>query len=237
MIAAAIGFGLAKTEVLDAYLPSGASAKDVQIEALKSAQAQLLDQLEQTTSQLNALRIPDLDPLAKRIDALEANANSATETSVDLAPVEAALSDLQSKLAALEARPVTASVSAEVTQAFEAEIARLQNNVTTQRAEVEAMFEKARALEEASTAAAKTASAQTILARLRAALDAGQPFAGMVDELSALGVDVPAALTARAADGVLPLAALTEGFAPAARDALAAVRSPRILAATVLLTM
>nr|WP_251363717.1 mitofilin family membrane protein [Epibacterium ulvae] len=46
----------------------------------------------------------------------------------------------------------------------------------------------------------------------------------MIEELSALGVDVPADLADRAADGVLTLSALTEGFAPSARDALATVR-------------
>ncbi|MEP6289883.1 MAG: hypothetical protein ABJ079_08235, partial [Marinomonas sp.] len=112
----------------------------------------------------------------------------------------------------------------EATAAFEAEMAKLQESFAQQRSDVEAMFQEARALEEASAAAAKIASAQTVLARLRAALDAGQPFGGMIQELSALGIDVPADLADRSADGVLTLSALTEGFAPSARQALATVR-------------
>ncbi|MQQ08172.1 hypothetical protein GFB49_06895 [Epibacterium sp. SM1979] len=221
IIAAGLGFGLAQTEVLDPYFGKGGA----EIESLTAAQSDLGQKLTDVTTRLDALVIPDLDPLAVRVDALEGFANDLPQQpSVDLSAIETKLADLQSQIAALQARPVTEGASAEATAAFEAEIAKLQDSFSKQREEVEAMFDQARALEQASAEAAKIASAQTVLARLRAAVDAGQPFGGMTSELSDLGVDVPQALLDRGTDGVSTLAALTESFAPAARAALAAVR-------------
>ncbi len=222
-VAAAIGFGLAKTDVLDGFLPIG--SEGAELEAMKTTQSSLETALAALNDKVGALQIPNLDPLANRVDALEAFANdNPVQSAVDLTPLETKLADLETQLSALAARPVTGGASPEAIAAFDAEIAKLQDSFTAQRAEVEAMFAEAQALEAASAAAAKIASAQTVIARLRAAVDAGQPFASHLEELTTLGISVPADLSARAADGVLPLAALREGFVPAARDALSAER-------------
>ncbi|KIC06787.1 hypothetical protein RA19_25225, partial [Leisingera sp. ANG-M1] len=86
------------------------------------------------------------------------------------------------------------------------------------------MLADAQAMDAASTEAARIASAQTQLALLRSALDSGNSYAANAQELSGLGVALPAALSGPAESGVATLSALRDGFAPAARDALASAR-------------
>ena len=59
------------------------------------------------------------------------------------------------------------------------------------------MLAEAQAMDAASAEAARIASAQTQLAQLRSALDSGNSYAASVQELTALGVEVPAALSGR----------------------------------------
>ncbi|MGE4327554.1 MAG: COG4223 family protein, partial [Pseudodonghicola sp.] len=73
--------------------------------------------------------------------------------------------------------------------------------------------------------AAQLAANRTALAELRAALDSGAGYENLLTELRSGGVTIPDALAATAKDGVVTLAALRDGFAPAARDALAAARA------------
>jgi hypothetical protein len=138
--------------------------------------------------------------------------------------LEGQLAPLATRLTDLEKRPISEGVSEQAVAAYEAELARLQESLKAQRAEVEQMVADARELDAASKEAARIASAQTVLTQLKAALNNGQGIGAALAELQGLGVTAPDDLSA-AADGVATLPSLIADFAPAARNALAASRS------------
>ena len=162
---------------------------------------------------MNALT-SQIDPVASELDALKASVDG----------LAGKIDPLTSRLADLESGALTQGASPETTAAFEAELKKLQESLTAQRAEVEKMVADAQALEAKAAAEARAATNAAILSRLHGQLDAGQPFADLVAELQAGGLDVPDALTSSAANGVPTVAALQESFTPAARVALAAAR-------------
>lgn len=241
VVAAGLGFAAGQTGLLDSVLPDGMKS-DGNAELIAALDAKLAaqsDALAALKAQLQATPDPDTAP----IDALTAQIADITGqtgalgdavTALDgrVADVLAQIEPLDTRLTAVEKQPVAGAVSEGVIEAYEREITKMQEAVATQRSEVEALIAETRAMEadarqmEANAAeASKQAANRITLARIRADLDSGAPFAPLISDLSNNGVDVPAALAAAAEEGTVTMAALRDTFPEAARDALAAARA------------
>lgn len=96
------------------------------------------------------------------------------------------------------------------------------------RSEIEAVQQSAGALQSETQSALETAAAQGALARLSTALEAGTPYATILDEIGGLGVEIDPTLMESADTGVPTLLSLQRGFPAAARDGLAAARKENI---------
>ncbi|MBP1805115.1 COG4223 family protein [Rubellimicrobium aerolatum] len=124
-----------------------------------------------------------------------------------LSGTEAAVTELRAGLDDLDAR----LGAAESASAAAVEEARAASAAATE-------------LETRATTAQARTRAATALAAAQAALDAGEPLEPALGQLRAAGVEVPEALSARAAEGVPTLAALRDDFPEAARAALSVAR-------------
>lgn len=187
-----------------------------------------------------------LDAQAEDIAGLEARITDLAETppDVDLSAIEAAQADmasqlsdlrdtigaLQDRVGTLEDRPVLTGDAAADTESVIAALDGVQARLAEQEAENQAMAEDMRRIAEetqASIAAAEdraqasltAARAQVTISRVRAALAAGVPFAGVLADLPE-GVEVPADLAQAADTGVPRLSQLQARFPAAAREAL-----------------
>ena len=225
VVAALIGFVAGKGGVLDNFLPPSWRDSSVDIAPLRTAQAELQSQVTDLRGSVAEIEIPDLGPLTTRLKDLEEAQSQFNQPSSDTSEELAqALQRLTDRVAALEARPITEGAPADAVEAFEAELQRVRESLSTQQAEVERMVSEAQEMERASAEAARIAAAQSVVSRLRSALDAGAPYADLLSELRSLGVEAPEAITSAADTGVATLTGLRDGFAPAARAALAAAR-------------
>ncbi|WP_315901569.1 hypothetical protein [Salipiger bermudensis] len=217
VIAAVLGFGA--SSLASGGWPFGSNAE---LESFRTDTAAALD--EQTT----------------RIDALAAEVQTATDTAngIDLSALEAAVEALRAdldaasgsydalagRIDAIERRPVEESVSPEAMAAYENELNLLRDAIAQQRLEVEQMTQQALEAESNAETQAALSKARAALSEVYAALGAGAPYAEQVTTIEANGVAVPAGLAGPAGDGVPTLAALTEDYPPAAREALSEAR-------------
>ena len=230
VLAAALGFVAARTEILDPVLPAAlkSGTGKAAISALQADVAANTAGLKALQGSVSGLDIPDLAPLTAKLDGLTGQV-SGSEGALDalkseMADLSGRITELDNRLTELEKRPLTQGAAPEAVAAYERELAAMQQALAAQRAEVEKMVAEARATEAQAAEAAQLAANRTALARLRGALDAGAPFADILTELRDGGVTLPDAL-ASAAEGVATLAVLRDGFPPAAREALAAARA------------
>lgn len=172
------------------------------------------------------------DPEA-RITAMESELTARIEAlSEDIAALSSALDVLEGRVGQVEVRPpvmegdaaaVTAEIVAEMRAALDAQRAETERLIGETRARIAAAEAEATELQDAAAAAARATVARAAFSRLAAALDAGGPFAGALQDLSRVSdAPVPPALLASAETGVPTLAALRTGFPAAAREALAA---------------
>ena len=213
--------------MLNSVLPASFQKPAVDLTPLETTQASLKEDVAALQNWQAENQGPDLGPLETRLTALETAADDADARLNLLSGAQdltEQLADLSARVDALEARPLTEGASADAVAAFEAQLAKVRENLSAQQDEVKAMVAEAQAMEQASAEAARIASAQGVASRLIAALDAGKPFGPLLDELSALKVDAPAELAGTADAGVATQAALRDGFAPAARAALSEAR-------------
>ncbi len=227
IVAAVVGFIAGKGDVLDDFLPPSMRDASVDVEPLKSAQAELDSELARLRSTVAEINVPDLQPLLDRIAAVETEMESAAtdqESDPVGAELEQTLRTLVQRVDALEARPITEGASSEAVAAFEAELQRVRDSLTEQQADVERMVAEAQEMERVSAEAARIAAAQSVVSRLRSALDSGVSYSDLVEELTRLQVTVPDEIKSAADTGVATLSGLQDGFAPAARAALAAAR-------------
>lgn len=175
----------------------------------------------------------DLSAQQERLVALE-SAEPAPIPTVDLSPIEGKLADLETRLKALEDRPVVVApegvdvdaVASAAAAAYAKELEGLRASVESQRGEIQDLLDNAKTVEQATSDAATLASAQTALAKIVSALDAGQPFPQALADLEALDVgEVDPALGSVAADGAATLSMLQTEFPEQARTALAVARA------------
>lgn len=176
----------------------------------------------------------DLDSQQERIAALEQAESPAAD--VDLTPlqdemagIETHIATLEDRVGALEERPVIAApegVDPDAAAAYAAELEALRADAQTQRAEIEALINNARTVEEATADAARSARGQAAIANIVSAIDAGQPFSEAVETLRELDLgELDPALTGPAENGLTTLSVLQAEFPDLAREALAAARA------------
>lgn len=187
---------------------------------------------DDATAQLRS----DLEAQQERLAVLEAVEPPAPVEipEVDLAPLETQLGELDVRLKALEDRPAIVApegvdvdaVAASAAAAYAAELEGLRGSVESQRAEIQALLDNAKSVEEATADAAKAAGVQAAVAKIVSALDAGQPFPDALAELKALDAgEIDPALDAVAVDGAATLSFLQAEFPAQARAALATARA------------
>ena len=168
--------------------------------------AQLADLKSGTQDQIAAVQSAQ-DSLKSDIETQVA----ASDPKSVIQPLQDQLSNFESRLTELEARPVAeAVVSPEATAAYERQLAEMQDLLTGEIARLEAAKAQSVAEEKAATVA-------TQKARLQRLVDAGDPFASVLGEL---GENAPAALTEAAQDGIASVTELQDTYPEAARAAL-----------------
>lgn len=221
--AAILGFVAGRADLIDPLLPPSWRSADnsAAIAALETDLSKQSQSVADLGNQVNSLEIPDMSPVRAAIEDLSSRtAPIGTQVNALGEKVDA----FEARLNEIEKRPMSEGVSQGAIEAYERELARLQETVATQRTEVEALIESARSKEANANEAARLAAAQTAVARLRASLDDGVPFAVAAQDLATLGVSMPDPLPSVKDEGVATLAALQSSFPPAARTALATVR-------------
>ncbi|MGI3164142.1 hypothetical protein [Pseudooceanicola sp. 200-1SW] len=211
VVAAGIGFGAA----MIAFPP-------VDTTALEQAQRDQAAAIEDMQAQLDAG--PDLSALSDVTTGLSDMETSFAALQSSLDSARADLDALTARVDALEKQPLSESVSDAAIAAYEDELARLQQAMEDQRAEIEGMVNDSQQMRADAAATARDTQIRAALVRLNGALDQGEPFEAPLKTLAELGLEVPAPLEASAPAGVPTMARLRDDFPEAARDALAATR-------------
>ncbi len=232
IFAVALGFGAARTDLLDPYLPDALRTPDYG--AALAAQSAAIDDLR---ARIAAIPPPaDLSGVQSRLAVLS---DRIAKTSEDLSTrIDAldqrmtVLEGLDARLTALEKRPVEQGASDQAIAAYDRELTALRASIAEQRTEVENLLKsaresenQARALESDAAKSAQVAATQARLAQLRIAIDSGSPYGDLLQALGDDGLTIPDQLRAGADSGVPTLAELVDGFPDAARAALAAARA------------
>lgn len=192
-------------------------------------QSKVIAQIEQNADAISSLSdTVDALPVAPDLSAItdeQSNQAAAMDSLIDrLAAVETQVSALDQRLTDVEKRPMTEGASDAAVAAYERELKALQDTMAAQRAEIETLAEEARSMEGNAEDVAKATMLRSALTRVQTAIDGGTGFAPALGDLQAGGVEVPAALSDVAEDGVMSLAQLQSAFPDAARSALAVSR-------------
>ncbi|RKF16303.1 hypothetical protein D6850_01715 [Roseovarius spongiae] len=218
VIAACLGGALVYFLLPQVFAPD--TAWRDQVVDTQEAQAGRIDALDAKLAELPPpAEMPDLGRLETGQEELRATLEELTGQ----------IATLQSRLGALESRPV-----AEGSGVSEGQITDLQAALDAQRAalaeqkqRIDTLISAADAREAKAESAATATLQQAALTRIRTALDTGAPFEDALADLAQTGADVPDDLRAAAADGVPTLATLQAEFPPAARVALRDARKER----------
>ncbi|WP_224501363.1 hypothetical protein [Celeribacter litoreus] len=200
VICAGLGFGAA-------YFTNPAGDNEEVLAQISTLEERIAD-LSGETDRLSEAQSAAISELQMSVDEKLA---ATTTPSSDIEELKSQIEALEMRLLEAEARPVAEAVlSPEATAAFQSQIDEMQ---TLLNAEIERLKE-AKAASLAEEAAAREA---TLKARLQTRVDAGEPFAALLDEI---GTEVPPSLRAAAAEGIASTAMLQEDFATSARAAL-----------------
>ncbi|MFN3208162.1 MAG: COG4223 family protein [Roseovarius sp.] len=174
-----------------------------------------------------------IDALAEKVGGITNTDDSALEAQIEalgtlsdrVAAAEEQLGSLDARLGDVEQGSVSQSADAAAVAAYEDELNAAREEIAAQRAELQAMIDKAMSTETAADEAAVSAMQRAAISRIQSALDSGTGFAGAVTELEDTGVEVPSGLKSVAEGGVATLPSLQETFPDAARAALDASRA------------
>jgi hypothetical protein len=245
IVASGAGFGLARM-VPGGWPMQGTSALEAQIKAQEDSLAALKAQLsdlaarpvQDATAEIATLR----SDLEKMIADSAAGIDPAPMIAEVTGDIQASIAALDSRLTEIEKRPVGAGggVSSAAIAAYDRQLQDLRAQIAAQSgqgsdvaAQIEAVAAEAKAqlaaaaqeaaqLKAEAVAAAQTASTDAAMGRIRAALEAGGPYAGAVADLTALGMEIPPDIAGLAETGVPTLTDLQRSFPAVARDALSA---------------
>lgn len=208
VIAVAAGYGLA------IYAP---------IPGLIGQSGPQLADLENRLAALESRPTPDAT-LAERLAALETKPAPEVKAP-DLSPLQEALAALDQRVGAMESRPAAAvGVMGDGLSPEQLDLLRnqLTQGVAAKVAEAEASLaaaqDQAKKLEASASETAAKIAQRAALGQIRVAMDAGQPYAGALQELGLS--DLPDVMTRTAAGGIPSLGDLAQDFPAAARAAL-----------------
>jgi len=182
---------------------------------------------------------------ATRIDALTERLDGVP--SVDLGPLETSAADVQGQVAALAeqvgaldtqvtelaARPAQTAPQAPAAAPAEVDLSGIQSQIDalraaldTQEGTISQMIAEAKSEKAGAEEIARQTMARAAVTRILVALDSGAPFEDALADVEANSdVALPEALAQTAASGAPTVAALSESYPDAAREALAAARS------------
>ncbi len=211
VVAAGIGVGSAEYIFPDG-LPFGSAATEkVDLASALKLQTGRIDDL---TKQLDAVPVVDTSALDSAVEELNATIAGLDET----------VSGFEERIAHLESRP--SGDGSGVSAAMENELKALRSALDVQKGELALMIDEAQASKQSAEDTARNTLARAAVTRILVALESGAPFEDALAEVQANSdIEIPAALSQSATDGVPTLAALSETYPDAARAALAAVRS------------
>lgn len=219
--AAALGFGIARSGVLDNIIPPPPGPE-------QAVTAQDLDAVTQQLAQQSAA----VSDLAERLSGLEnapAPDAGADDTSAALDDLGQQIAGLVQRIDALEDRPAAAAqgVDPDALAGLDdarAELESLRQSLAAQQSELAALSETAAREEEAAQTSATRALQRAAMTRVQVALDSGTSYAEALTDLQDTDLSVPQTLVDQAETGVLTLASLQASFPDLARDALRAAR-------------
>ncbi|WP_163847835.1 mitofilin family membrane protein [Pseudooceanicola aestuarii] len=213
VVAACIGFGAAVI-LFPQGVPLLGGGADMQ--------AELERRLTEQQAAIDDLRAAvETGPDLSALDGLSARVADAEQAP---AALSARLDELTARLETVEQRPISQGADAETIRAYEAELARLQQAMSDQRAEVEALVTDARQIKADAAETSQQTQQRAALVALRGAIDEGAALTGPVQTLAEAGVEIPQPLVDAADNGVATMASLRAAFPDAARDALNTVR-------------
>lgn len=246
ILAAGAGFGLARM-VPGGWPVQGNSALEAQIKAQEDSLAGLKAQLsdlaarpvQDSTEEIAALK----SELQKMIADSAAVVDPVPMIAEATGDIQASIAALDGRLTEIEKRPVGgagAGVSSAAIAAYDRQLQDLRAQIAAQNgqgsdiaAQIEAVAADAKAqlaaaaqdaerLKAEAEAAVQTATTGAAMGRIRAAIEAGGPYAGAVADLTALGMQIPPDIAGLAETGVPTLTELQRSFPAVARDALSA---------------
>ena len=178
----------------------------------------IIAKLETHSAQFEALNgsLTSMVNLSKTVDDLK----------VRIENIEMLTADISQRLAEIEKRPVTATLSSEVIATYNSEVTKLIETMVAQREEVETLLGEATAKKAQASEMARRTQANLTFNTIQTLFKTGESFAIELDEFSKLtDAQIPAALQKIAGEGVQRLEKLTHTFPEVARAAIAAERS------------
>ncbi|MCF6314860.1 MAG: hypothetical protein L3J30_00930 [Marinosulfonomonas sp.] len=229
-----VGFGAATYYFMNQ--PSDEAQALMQVQATLGEHGANLDEVRASVDDLSsAIEGVEADISGKVSGLAEATAQQDAELTDALNGMSGSIADFETRLTALEKRPIAEAggMTGEAAAAYERELRTMRDLLETQRSDIEELAAEATARIEgvaqqaatAEQAAEKTAKATALTAavsQLQSALDNGGTFEATLANLAATGVEIPPVLTEAAKGGVPTLAALQEAYPEAARAGLSA---------------
>jgi len=233
VLSGAVGFGAASYYFMNR--PSDVEQNLAKVQAaLESQQTALKD----VSAQVGGLPDAVAGVKAESSDAIAALATATgskdDELSATLTDLASKLLDIDTRLTALEKRPVAeGGMTSEAAAAYERELQTMRDLLATQRtdieklaaeatAKIEGVAQQAAEAEKSAEETAKVTAVKVAVAQLQSALDNGGAFEATVANLAGAGVDIPPVLKDAATGGVPTLLDLQESYPDAARAGLAA---------------
>ena len=201
VVAAALGFAAARSNFVDNLLPPSWR--------MNASEVILQEQISNAQDEIVSLN----EKLTKFSERLEKTSQAVITDTIALTT---GVESLAARIDIIESRPV-------VVQGENADFTQLREVAEKQQAEIDVLLADARLAEQTSQEAANTTLARAAASRIIAAIESGAAFEAALIDLEATGAyDIPEALIAVAAGGVVTLAALQDGIPAAAREGLAA---------------
>lgn len=228
VVAAGLGFGLARFAVPDGWPMPDAS----QLQAQLTQQA---DEITALRAELQAMPKDDgASVVLQELGAVRDTATAALEAA-EAARLASAnmpntaggevlvprLEALEGRIAAIESRPAAGGAAdPALLSSLSAEIDSLRTGLAAQKTAAEALLSEAEAVRADAVAKAQSVLLQAALTKIEASILDGTPFTEPLTMLVDAGLPVPAILSENAENGLPTQAALIDGFDEPARSAL-----------------
>lgn len=230
ILAVAIGFGAAiglyKYGVL--FSPASPNEAQIDIKTNISKQNEQFSELEKKVSSVQSklellILRTGTDNTSEKIEFLGKEINQFT---TELETINLQLSKLSKRTDDLEKRPVLQAVPEDIIEKHSKELEALQETLTQQREQVQAVMQEAEAKETIAKQAAREARIFSTVSRLSTAIKNGDNFAAvLIDFEAAINFKAPDILHKYAETGFVSKEQLIKDFPIAARLALNSARS------------